>query len=154
MRVHVGLPVTDLAASVDFYRRFLGRSPSRVLPGYAQFLLDEPALNLALTATKAAETGEGAAPPATPGYHFGIEVESVAAVRSALQRVQNSGLKAKAETDVLCCYSRQEKFWVEDPDGHRWEVFFVAERYSSDEPGSGCCEPAGASACCAGCCAG
>lgn len=46
-----------------------------------------------------------------------------------LSRLQASGLKPEVETDTLCCPARQEKFWVPDLDGHRWEVFWVRERF-------------------------
>ncbi|ADU51562.1 Glyoxalase/bleomycin resistance protein/dioxygenase [Thermaerobacter marianensis DSM 12885] len=183
MRVHIALPVSDLPASVRFYERFFGKPPARMLPGYAQFLLDNPGLNLALTQAGPAKEPGSAAGSATSTHHFGIEVESVTEVRSALERVRDGGLAATVEEDTLCCYSRQDKFWVVDPDGHRWEVFFVSRRHGSPgktgheathrnggggpihgpnqgpAPGEeanepGCCEPAGAPACCAECCAG
>ena len=129
MRTHIALSVKDLAASVRFYQALLGAPPARVLPGYAQFLLDEPGLNLALSQAGRPAGAGGAA----RGQHFGVEVEDAAAVRSALERVRAHGLAAQVEEDVLCCHARQDKFWATDPDGHRWEVFAVAERYGSLE---------------------
>ncbi|HEY8504019.1 MAG TPA: ArsI/CadI family heavy metal resistance metalloenzyme [Gemmataceae bacterium] len=129
VRTHIALSVSDLDASVRFYEVLLGAPPWRRLPGYAQFVLDDPGLNLALTQVDAREEGRSTAAP----QHFGIEVESTAAVWSALQRVRDGGIPATVEEDTLCCYSRQDKFWVVDPDGHRWEVFFVSQRQG--EPG-------------------
>ena len=43
--------------------------------------------------------------------------------RTLLER----GLPAEAETREDCCYALQEKFWLSDPDGNRWEVYNVIE---------------------------
>ena len=29
--------------------------------------------------------------------------------------------------DTTCCYARQDKIWVRDPDGTPWEVFVTHE---------------------------
>jgi catechol 2,3-dioxygenase-like lactoylglutathione lyase family enzyme len=47
-RVHINLPVADLDASIAFYSRVFGISPSKLRSDYANFRLDEPALHLAL----------------------------------------------------------------------------------------------------------
>jgi hypothetical protein len=31
------------------------------------------------------------------------------------------------EMDTTCCYARQDKIWVRDPDGTPWEVFATLE---------------------------
>ena len=136
-RPHIALPVRDLDASVAFYSAFLGCDPTRRLPGYAQFLMEEPGLNLALTATSERGAHDG---------HFGIEVPTPEAVASALARAQAHNLPVDVEEDTRCCYSRQTKFWAADPDGRRWEIFYVAEREGrGDAPPneipmvSGCC---------------
>jgi hypothetical protein len=39
--------------------------------------------------------------------------------------------------DTECCYARQDKIWVTDPDGTPWEVFTVladTEHDSADSP--------------------
>ena len=35
--------------------------------------------------------------------------------------------------DTTCCYARQDKIWVHDPDGTPWEVFVTHE--ASEEEG-------------------
>ena len=64
-----------------------------------------------------------------------------------------AGLAAFEEMDTTCCYARQDKIWVRDPDGTPWEVFATHED-AQDECGcgaSGCsCTTKGAeSLCCA-----
>lgn len=129
MRTHIAFRVADLSASVRFYEALLGAEPARVLPGYAQFLVGEPALNLALTEGDA--IGTGVYP--SREQHFGIEVEHPEAVRAAKERVRSRGTEVEVEEGTVCCHSRQDKFWATDPDGRRWEVFAVAERYRSLE---------------------
>jgi hypothetical protein len=39
--------------------------------------------------------------------------------------------------DTECCYARQDKIWVTDPDGTPWEVFTVladVEHDSAEQP--------------------
>jgi len=117
MRTHVALNVRDLAVSRRFYESLLGVPPFRRLDGYVQFLT--PTLNLALT-----ERADARATPA----HFGLEVEAADLVQTAEDRLRLAGISVRPEVNVDCCYSRQDKVWAEDPDGNRWEVFFVRER--------------------------
>ena len=49
--------------------------------------------------------------------------------------------------DTTCCYARQDKIWVRDPDGTPWEVFATHE--DSDHEGDGGLAVAEANACCA-----
>ncbi len=36
------------------------------------------------------------------------------------------GLASVDERDTVCCYAKQDKFWVEGaPNGERWEVYTV-----------------------------
>ena len=132
-RIHIALDVSNLTEAVHFYQRFLGVAPFRVLNQYAQFLVEEPALNLALTEREPASVFKG---------HFGMEVSELPMVEQALVRAQEAGLNPEVEADILCCHARQEKFWVHDPNGHRWEVFWVRERFmeeSNGETDTGCC---------------
>lgn len=133
-RTHIALEVANLKASQRFYETLLGTAPLRVFSEYAQFLVDKPALNLALTETpEVAETGG----------HYGIEVPFPDCVADFLERCQQGGLRPVVEQETMCCHSRQEKFWVKDPDGRRWEVFYVTQRDLGAQP-----EPSGVQQCC------
>jgi hypothetical protein len=32
-----------------------------------------------------------------------------------------------------CCYARQDKIWVHDPDGHPWEVYVLLHDAEADD---------------------
>jgi len=143
-RVHVALAVRNLAASTDFYSKLLDMPPTKERPGYAKFAAAEPPLNLSLNQAETSGRPAGAA-------HFGIELKSHDAVGAALARVKGLGLAVREQRDIACCYARQDKFWVTDPDGAEWEFFVVigeADVYHESEPEAACCaEPAGQGCC-------
>ena len=66
----------------------------------------------------------------------GIQVASTADVLAAKDRLVAAGLAAFDEMDTTCCYARQDKIWVHDPDGTPWEVFATHE--DTDEAGGSC----------------
>ena len=57
--------------------------------------------------------------------HIGVEVVSSEAVDEASRRLVEEGLETKEEHDTTCCYVRQDKVWVVDPDGAPWEIYTV-----------------------------
>ena len=65
--------------------------------------------------------------PEPQHIHFGIEVNDVAHLKSRLANALTQNLHVDEEEDVKCCYARQDKFWVTDPDGYKWEVFKFIE---------------------------
>ena len=117
MKVHVALTTPQFEQSVAFYRAFLRQEPVKLEPGYAKFDLFDPPLNLTLN--------EG--PPPLPGAssHFGIQVFSTEAVAAATERLRAAGLAIDEQHGTDCCFALQDKVWVRDPDGNRWEVFVV-----------------------------
>ena len=129
---HISLAVPDLAGAVAFYRELFGVEPAKRKADYAKFELADPPVALALS------------PSAKPGLsHLGIRHQSTAEVEQASERLARSGLVTLDERDTACCYARQDKVWVADPAGNRWEVYTVLE--DVDEMGA-CCEEG--AACC------
>ena len=47
-RVQLALNVADLDAAIEFYSKLFGASPSKLMPGYANFAIAEPPLKLVL----------------------------------------------------------------------------------------------------------
>jgi len=118
VKVHVALNTPRFDESVRFYRTFLGLEPVKLKPGYAKFDVIEPGLNLTLNASKGIDS---------PGAlnHLGIQVQSTDAVKAAAERLKAEGLATFEEENTDCCYALQDKVWVTDPNGYRWEVFVV-----------------------------
>jgi catechol 2,3-dioxygenase-like lactoylglutathione lyase family enzyme len=138
VKVHVALNTPRFNESVRFYRTFLGLEPVKLKPGYAKFDVPEPELNLTLNAS--ADTAAGAL------NHLGIQVASSAAVREAADRLRREGLATFEEENTDCCYALQDKVWVTDPNGYRWEVFVVKVGDTAPEI------VAASEACCPTCC--
>ena len=114
-RVQLALRVTDVDAAVAFYRHLFGVEPAKRRPGYANFAIASPPLKLVLI-----EGEDGGSLD-----HLGVEVPSAADVTDAVARIESEGLPQLTEEGVRCCYAVQDKTWVTDPDGARWEVYTV-----------------------------
>ena len=132
LRPHLALTVTDVERSIPFYEALFGVGPEKRKPGYAKFSVAEPALNFTLTQGRRAELGAF--------NHAGIQVQTTADVLAAKDRLVAAGLATVDEMATTCCYARQDKIWVQDPDGTPWEVFVTHE--DTEERSSGCCEVA------------
>ncbi|MEP5766057.1 MAG: ArsI/CadI family heavy metal resistance metalloenzyme [Halieaceae bacterium] len=119
-RIHVALNTNHFEESIKFYSSLFDQEPAKVRENWAKFDLQEPALNLTLNRNeKTVQHGHI--------NHLGIEVNDADTVAKVDQRLQELGLITAPEEDVTCCYARQDKTWVTDPDGHAWEFFFVKE---------------------------
>lgn len=115
--VHVGINVTNLEASIDFYQKVFGVHPVKTKVDYAKFLLDEPGLNFTLNVRDEVKGNQG--------NHFGFQVETPQEIYSHKSRLEKEGFFARQEMDTTCCYAVQDKFWVTDPDGNEWEFFYT-----------------------------
>lgn len=113
-KTHISLDVKDLDAAVAFYRSFLQAEPAKLRPGYANFDLDNPPLKLALNQAQQSSVS-----------HLGVQVADRDKVFEEIERLKAVGLGTFTETDTDCCHAIQDKVWVADPDGNRWEVFVV-----------------------------
>ena len=136
--VHISLNVSDLTRSVDFYRRFLGE-PAKLRSDYAKFVAADPEIHLALQPAEA---------PAAAGRlsHLGIRVDSTDEVGRRKASLAERGVVTEEERRESCCYAVQDKFWVSDPDGNRWEVYTVLEDIEEPDAAATAC---GAPGCCA-----
>lgn len=137
-RIHIALATGDLERSIDFYQVLLGTTTARKRSDYAQFLCEAPALNLTLNLVSNPR-------PTEAPEHFGVEVMRAEMVAGVSARLEAAGLLDRVEDNVTCCYSSQDKVWAVDPDGRKWEVFYVhhrdAEDHSDPQAAEGCCAP-------------
>ena len=116
-RVQLSINVSDLDAAVAFYTRLLGTAPAKLRPGYANFAVVDPPLQLVLNAP-----GNG---PGGTINHLGVEVSSADEVSRAEARLAAEGLPVEPEPGATCCYALQDKVWAHDPDGVAWEYYTV-----------------------------
>lgn len=119
MYTHVGINVTNLESSVDFYSKLFDAEPIKVKPDYAKFLLEDPGLNFTLNLRESVRGNQVS--------HFGLQVSDTDAVMAQRDRLHALGFTTRDQMDVTCCYSVQDKFWVHDPDGNEWEFFVPKE---------------------------
>jgi|SRR5215467_2839198 len=118
-RIQLALNVEDIDESVAFYSKLFGTEPAKRRPGYANFAIAEPPLKLVLLEN----SGQGGSL-----NHFGIEVADTDVVDAEQSRLAAAGLASVEERDAICCYARQDKFWVQgSPHGERWEIYTVKE---------------------------
>lgn len=114
-RFHLSLNVNDLERSISFLEALLGEPPAKRRHDYAKFELDDPPLVLALEPHGFSGT--------SALNHLGFRMPDSAALVAAQQRLEAAGISTEREEGVECCYARQTKFWVTDPDGTLWEVY-------------------------------
>jgi catechol 2,3-dioxygenase-like lactoylglutathione lyase family enzyme len=119
MYIHVGINVTNLEESISFYTKLFGVEPVKVKENYAKFLLDNPNTNFTLNVRDEVSGNQL--------NHFGFQLTNTEEVLSQKNRLEELGWLTKEEMDVTCCYARQDKFWVQDPDGNGWEFFYTKE---------------------------
>jgi hypothetical protein len=103
----------------------------------------DPGLELALSLDPQVTTPRG--------VHFGIVADTPDRVEIAIERLKGAGIPVDIETGETCCYAVQNKVWATDPDGRRWETYYVvAETEERESEEMSCCQERGgeAAACC------
>lgn len=127
-RIHISLNVSDLDASISFYRQVFDQEPTKVRSDYAKFEPAEPSVNLALN--------RRSFQPAVPGglSHLGVQLQDLDQLAATRERLQAAGLIEYEECRTTCCYALQDKFWLKDPDGNALEFFVVLHADASPAP--------------------
>lgn len=115
IRLHISLNVTDLDRSIAFYEAMLGTAPAKQRSDYAKFETLEPPLVLSLEPS-------GRSGPGTLN-HLGIRLPDARQLVAAQERLEQAGIRSQREEGVECCYARQTKFWIHDPDNTLWEFY-------------------------------
>jgi catechol 2,3-dioxygenase-like lactoylglutathione lyase family enzyme len=129
--VQLALNVPDIDEAVAFYSKLFATEPNKQRPGYANFAIADPPLKLVLF--------ESADAPARLN-HLGVEVDSSDDVWAHQRRLTSDGVDTVDESGT-CCFAKQDKVWVDGPDG-AWEIYTVLE--DSETFG---CSSVGATAC-------
>ena len=150
-RIHISVKVRDLDDSNAFYSSLFGVPPTVLRSDYAKWMLDDPRVNFSISLNCGPTEGLS---------HLGVQVDDDHELEERRARMAAAGYGTADQRDVPCCYGRQDKTWITDPQGIPWEVFHTFEPASeaADEaladtptaaPG-GCCSPGADStrACC------
>jgi catechol 2,3-dioxygenase-like lactoylglutathione lyase family enzyme len=119
VKFHASLNVSDLKRSVAFYAALFGVGPVKFYEDYAKFEIDDPPLVLSLKPKRACAGG--------PLNHLGIRLTTIEQLREIQKRLEEVGASVGEQDDVKCCYARQTKLWVTDPDETLWEVYVLHE---------------------------
>lgn len=114
-KFHLSLNVNDLGRSIEFLRTLLGVEPAKRRDDYAKFELSDPPMVLSLEPH--AFSGIGAL------NHVGFRMPDSETLVAAQRRLEAAGIHTEREEGVECCYARQTKFWVTDPDSTLWEIY-------------------------------
>ncbi|MFN0032393.1 MAG: ArsI/CadI family heavy metal resistance metalloenzyme [Flavobacteriales bacterium] len=139
-RMHVSIYVSDIQKTVEFYTSFFGKEPEKVRPDYVKYILDSPSLIISFV--------ENAERVQQNFGHLGFQVETEADLNIKLWEAKKHGLVPREEMGTNCCYAKQDKFWVTDPDGVQWEVYYFHADAEFNDPhfettqAAACCMPA------------
>jgi catechol 2,3-dioxygenase-like lactoylglutathione lyase family enzyme len=119
VKFHASLNVSDLGRAVRFYTALLAAVPAKHYADYAKFEIDTPPLILSLKPKRACAGG--------PLNHLGLRLVTVEQLEAVKTRLKAVGARIGEQDDVKCCYARQTKLWVTDPDETLWEVYVLHE---------------------------
>ncbi|MGH8777198.1 MAG: ArsI/CadI family heavy metal resistance metalloenzyme [Jiangellaceae bacterium] len=115
-RVQLALNVPDIDQAVAFYSKLFATEPNKREPGYANFAIVDPPLKLVLFENAGADSRLN---------HLGVEVASSDEVWAQQRRLNDEGVDSTEESGT-CCFAKQDKVWVDGPDG-AWEIYTVIE---------------------------
>ena len=137
-RFHIHISVDDLSKNILFYSQVFNTEPSVIKDDYAKWALDDPALNFAIS-TRGEKTGLD---------HVGIQTDSDEELKDLQVRLEAAGIQGVVQENTTCCYTRSDKYWVQDPQGIAWETFHslesvpvFSEQQLSTSSESACCAP-------------
>jgi catechol 2,3-dioxygenase-like lactoylglutathione lyase family enzyme len=138
-RLQLALNVPDIDEAVDFYSKLFASEPAKRRPGYANYAIADPPLKLVLFENPGAEARLN---------HLGVEVVDSEAVWDTQQRLADEGVEA-ADGSGTCCFAKQDKVWVDAPDG-AWEIYTVLADSEQFGESQAQVDDGGIGVCCAG----
>jgi catechol 2,3-dioxygenase-like lactoylglutathione lyase family enzyme len=139
-RMHLSYYVSSLDQAVDFYNSFFGKPADKLKKDYAKYDLNSP--NMVFSIIESPEKVK------QDFGHMGVVVETEQEFERFRSTAREQGLNFKEEMCSTCCYARQDKVWVSDPDGYEWEVYLFHEDLENEsvldtmEEYALCCTPA------------
>ncbi len=112
-RCHVHIAVDDLEENIRFYGALFQTEPSVLKNDYAKWMLDDPRIDLAISA-RGNRLGLD---------HLGLQVESGEELEEVNRGLSEAALPVEAQKQAACCYAQSDKYWTVDPQGIAWEAF-------------------------------
>lgn len=116
-RFHIHISVADLDSNVQFYSKLFNAEPTVLKDDYAKWALNDPAINFAIS-NRVDKVGLD---------HVGIQTDSDEELAVLRQHLETAGIEGIAQDNTTCCYTRSDKYWVQDPQGIAWETFHSLE---------------------------
>lgn len=134
-RLHVNLLVKEIEESTSFYNALFNAKPTIAKPDYAKWMLEDPKVNFSISLSQG-KVGLN---------HLGIQAESEEELKEVYANIKNADTEMDEEGHTVCCYTKSEKAWVNDPQNIKWEAFHSygeSDVNSINSPKSSeCCEP-------------
>jgi len=112
-RLHIHIRTDDLDASIRYYSALFGMEPEKRKDDYARWLVDDPAVNLAVS-NRGGDAGVD---------HLGVSLDDNDALEAIAARLKEATAPLAAEEQTTCCYAKSDKYWTHDPQGAVWELF-------------------------------
>jgi len=106
-RLHVHVGVENLDASIRFYGGLFGAPPSVRKSDYANWMVDDPRVNFAIS-QRGGRVGVN---------HLGLQAESAGELEAIRAQFAAADSAVVDEPAASCRYARSDKHWVFDPQG-------------------------------------
>ena len=116
LHVHVNTDEAHFEQSVGFYSTLFGQSPTKTRHHYVKWMLDEPHVNFVVEVIDV----EGDRPGV---HHLGIQVDESDELNAIRDQLKSAEAPLLEVGETVCCFSKSEKNWTQDPSGLRWETF-------------------------------
>ncbi len=140
MKIHLALNVRDIDRAREFYSTLFNSEPVKVKADYLKYEPHHLPVNIAFNRVSGAINTD---------QHLGLMLEDGDDLDALHERLLTAGLIDQPRAVGVCCYARQDKFWLSDPDGHAWEVYKRLEDTAiKDDNRQTCCAHQTTAECC------
>ena len=126
-RIHVGLTVSDIDASVTFYSQLFGVEPALVRDDYAKWMLDDPLLNFSVNTHGDEPVGSA---------HFGIQVNDEQCLKLNVRDLSGSGFLFSIRTILYAATNATQVLGASARWCYVGKFFFtevLLDEYGTDE---------------------
>ncbi len=125
-RMHVSCYVNNLEDTIHFYNQFFGQEPEKVKEKYTKYILNEPSLIISFIENpERVQSNFG---------HLGFQVETKEELYQKLEISKSQHIVSLEEIGTNCCFAEQDKYWVTDPSGIQWEVYYFHKDVEFNDP--------------------